>query len=283
VAKTLTQEVLKAMLLTKLKMSAAALLAVGAACSVVMVTTGATQQNPVAAPAKTAVSPRTQAIRAKLEKLIPMPFPNETPLEDLLKYIKQVTLDGPNDRVGLPIYVDPLGLQEAKKTLTSTFTLNVEGIPLKVTLAQVLDQVGLKYAVQDDVIIISSPDGIERERDATVALPRLQTPQTKAVLKSLDEPIVMPFADATPLEDVVKYITQATTTATARGIPIVVDAIGLEETGKTLQSTIAIDLEGVPLKKTLRLVTEQLGLAYTIKDGLVVISSPEVIQKLAAR
>ena len=46
-----------------------------------------------------------------------MSFPNETPLEDVLKYIKQAT-QGPND-AGIPIYVDPQGLQEADKTLTS--------------------------------------------------------------------------------------------------------------------------------------------------------------------
>ncbi len=42
-----------------------------------------------------------------------MSFPNETPLEDLLKYIKQATT-GPNYS-GIPRYVDPTGLQEAGK------------------------------------------------------------------------------------------------------------------------------------------------------------------------
>ena len=76
---------------------------------------------------------------------------------------------------------------------------------------------------------------------------------------------------------------QATTTATTLGIPIVVDAFGLQEARRTLQSTVLIYLEGVPLKTTLRLLLKQLGLVYTIKDGLVVISSPEVIRKLVGR
>jgi hypothetical protein len=271
------------MLLIKLKMSAAALLAAGAACSLPIVTGRATQEKSAVAPETAPGSARTKAILAKLEKPISMPFANETPLDDLLKYINQATLDGPNDRAALPIYVDPIGLQEAKRTLTSTFTLNMEGTPLKVTLAQALGQLGLKYDVQDDVLVISSPDGIERERDATVVLPRLHTPQTKAVLRWLDQPIRMQFQAETPLEDVVKYITQATTTAAGLGIPIVVDAIGLQEAKQTLQSTVAFDLDGVPLKKTLRFATEQLGLAYTIKDGLVVISSPEVIRTIGVR
>lgn len=290
VATTLTHEVLKAMFLTKLKLSAAALLAVGAASSLAIVTVGFTQEKPAAAPPTTPatppttpVSPRTQAILAKLEKPIPMVFPQETPLDDLLKYIQQTTRGGPNDPQGLPIYVDPLGLQEARRSLNSTFTINLEGTPLRVTLAQVLAQLGLAFAVKDDVLMISSPEGIQRGRDETVVLPRLLTPKTKAVLAQLDEPISMSFANETPLEDVLKYITQATTTATALGIPIVVDAFGLQEVEKKLQSTVTLDLLDVPLKTTLRLLLTQLGLVYTIKDGVVVISSPQVIQKLEKR
>ena len=96
-------------------------------------------------------------------------------------------------------------------------------------------------------------------------------------------PISMSFADATPLEDVLKYVSQATATATSPGISVVVDAFGLQQVGKSLQATVSIDVEGAPLMTTLRLVLQQLGLAYTIKDGLVVISSPEVIQKLEVR
>jgi hypothetical protein len=271
------------MFLTRRKKSAAGLLAVVAASSLAIVTAGFTQENPVAAPSTTPVSPRTKAILAKLEKPISMVFPNEIPLDDVLESIQRAARDGPNDHSDLPIYVDPLGLHETKRTLTSAVTLNVEDTPLGVALAQVLAQLSLEYAVKDDVLIISSPQGIERERDATVALPRLLTPKSKAVLAWLDEPIAMPFPNETALGDVLKCITQATTTATTLGIPIVVDAFGLQEAGKTLQSAVSIDLEGVPLKTTLRLLLEQLGLVYTIKDGLVVISSPEVIQRVCLR
>ena len=282
VASTLLQEVSRAMLLTKLKVSAAALLAVGAASSLAIVTVGFTQekQRPAATPQAPPVSRRTAVILAKLEKRIPMVFPNATPIDDVLKYIKQAALDGPNDPVNLPIYVDPIGLQQAERSLNSTISLELEDTPLRVSLAQVLAQLGLAFIVKDDVVFISSPGRIQRERGQTVALPRLLTPRTKAVLSQLDEPISMSFANETPLDDVVKYITQATTTLNSPGIPIVVDAIGLEQARRKLQLTIQIDLEGLPLKTTLRLLLDQLGLAYTIKDGLLVISSPEVIQSL---
>lgn len=102
-------------------------------------------------------------------------------------------------------------------------------------------------------------------------------PRTKAILNKLDDPISMSFPNETPLEDVLKFIKSATTGANDAGISIYVDPIGLQEAEKTLTSTIMIDLEGVPLKTTLRLLLKQLGLAYCVKDGLLMISTPEGI------
>jgi hypothetical protein len=96
----------------------------------------------------------TQAIFAKLERPIPMKFPDETPLEDLLKYVKSATV-GPNDN-GIPIYVDPVGLQEAHKTMTSPVTIDLEGVPLGTTLHFVLKQLGLIYEVKDGLLTITS-------------------------------------------------------------------------------------------------------------------------------
>ena len=85
----------------------------------------------------------------------------------------------------------------------------------------------------------------------------------------------MSFANETPLDDVLKYIKQATTTPTFSGIPIYVDPLGLQEAERSLNSTVQIDLEGVPLKTTLRLMLKQLGLAYTVKDGFLMITSED--------
>jgi hypothetical protein len=38
-----------------------------------------------------------------------------------------------------------------------------------------------------------------------------------------------------------------------------------------------MDLEGIPLKTTLRLMLKQLGLAYCVRDGFLMISSPQAI------
>jgi hypothetical protein len=97
----------------------------------------------------TALSSRTWA---KLQEPIPFQFPDETPLEDVLKYIKEVTR-GPKDS-GIPIYVDPVGLQEAEKTMQSTVTLVMEGIPLASSLKLVLGQLGLLYFVDKDGLLV---------------------------------------------------------------------------------------------------------------------------------
>ncbi len=61
-----------------------------------------------------------------------MSFGKETPLVDVLKYMKSAT-QGPND-TGIPIYVDPAGLDKAGKTMQSPVTLDLEGVPLQISL-----------------------------------------------------------------------------------------------------------------------------------------------------
>jgi hypothetical protein len=91
---------------------------------------------------------------AKLEEPISMSFANETPLDDIPKYIKQATTDPRH--TGIQIYVDPVALKEAGKTLSSTVTLDVEGAPLRVTLGLSLKQLGLGYVVQDGLLKIGN-------------------------------------------------------------------------------------------------------------------------------
>ena len=57
---------------------------------------------------------RSQRIVAELAKPVDMNFANETPLEDVIRYIKAATTST-SFPDGIPIYVDPIGLQEAGK------------------------------------------------------------------------------------------------------------------------------------------------------------------------
>ena len=112
---------------------------------------------------------RTKAILTQLNERLTMSFPNETPLEDVLKYIKTNTtseeLDLPN---GIPIYVDPVGLQEAEKTITSPVTLDLEGIPLKTSLRLILKQIGMTYTVKDGLMTITSNNSEDQPTEIRV-------------------------------------------------------------------------------------------------------------------
>jgi hypothetical protein len=109
---------------------------------------------------------KTKQILEKLDQPVPMSFANETPLEDVLKYIKTAS-QGPNDN-GIPIYVDPIGLQEADKTMTSPITLDLEGVPLKTTLRLMLKQLGLTYTVKDGFLMITSQESEDQQTEIRV-------------------------------------------------------------------------------------------------------------------
>ena len=115
---------------------------------------------------------------------------------------------------------------------------------------------------------------IKRYGDAEYLFDRDE--KTKAILSKLNERISMNFPNDTPLVDVQRYIEQSTQDESAglpTGIPIYVDPQGLQDADKTMASTVAINLEGIPLRTTLRLLLRQLSLTYTVKDGLLTITS----------
>jgi hypothetical protein len=57
-----------------------------------------------------------------------------------------------------------------------------------------------------------------------------------------------------------------------KGIPVVVDPIGLQEAEQSMTSTVIFDVEDVPLQTSLHICLQQLGLAYRVKDGYLWIS-----------
>ena len=79
----------------------------------------------------------------------------ETPLEDFLKYLHQLTVG--RGGKGVPIYVDPVGLLEAEKTVSSTvWNIELESVPLKTGLQLALDQLGLSYHIRNGCVRITS-------------------------------------------------------------------------------------------------------------------------------
>ena len=106
--------------------------------------------------ASVGTAPANARIWVALEQPVPMRFPNDTTLEDVMKFIESAT-HGPDGK-GIPIYVDPLGLQDAERSMTSTVTINLEGVALKTSLRLCLDQLGLSYGIRDGILLITSAE-----------------------------------------------------------------------------------------------------------------------------
>lgn len=93
-------------------------------------------------------------VRLKLLEKVPMQFPNDTPLDTVLKYVRETTVDKADFPDGVPIYVNPVGLQDADKTPQDTVNIDLKGMPLTTTLSLVLDQLSLTYWVNPDGLVI---------------------------------------------------------------------------------------------------------------------------------
>lgn len=109
--------------------------------------------------------PDALATYQKLQQKIDMPFSQETPLGEVLKYVvDQLT---PIDKDGKPLsddpplqfYVDPNGLQEVEKTIDSPIVLDLKKIPTSTALELSLKQLNLEYSVHPDGIVVIDAEG----------------------------------------------------------------------------------------------------------------------------
>jgi hypothetical protein len=114
-----------------------------------------------------------EAIRVALDqpfdaKLIPRPT-----LALLLQEVKRVTRNGEIKRVtrngvlwdGIPIFVDPIGLQEAGVTMNSPVTVSSKAVPIRKALEDALGQLKLVYTVKDEdgfLLITSKESALPR-------------------------------------------------------------------------------------------------------------------------
>lgn len=148
---------------------------------------------------------------------------------------------------------------------------------MKLALQKILDQLALAYVVEDDLLFISSRKGVDREKsEMKSALAADAGPKTKKVLDELEKPITMSFRNETPLDDILKYIKASIRSETGSGIPIYLNPDGFAEARKTMKSPsslVTIDLEGVPLRTTLRLLLKQLDLGYVVNEGNLIVDS----------
>lgn len=92
----------------------------------------------------------------------------------------------------------------------------------------------------------------------------------RAVLEALERSEPLHFPNDTPLEAVLADIRDRTRSLELPdGLPIYVDPGSLADVERSMTSPVHIDLAGVPLADSLRLVLAQLGLDYIVKGRLV--------------
>jgi len=105
-------------------------------------------------------------------------------------------------------------------------------------------------------------------RLGAAAAPR---PAVASVQDALLRPLDLPFAEETTLEGVREHL------ARALGAPVVLDRSALDRLELKPEDTVQLDLKGVRLKVGLKLLLDQVGLAYRVEpeDNLLILTDPE--------
>jgi RNA polymerase sigma factor (sigma-70 family) len=173
---SLVQGVVRAMFWNSFKVvSVSGLVAAGVLGTVVLAQQGRSgseapaNPNPVPPAASTALPTSKQTerqsidrknarIRSSMSQNFAFDFPQGVPLDQFLKEVKAATTSG--GFPGIPIYVNPRGLQEAQITLESKVYVMTKGEALGKTLRYVLNSTGLSYELRDGFLFIDSRIGI---------------------------------------------------------------------------------------------------------------------------
>jgi hypothetical protein len=133
---------------------------------------------------------KTEQILRRLDEQIDLKLPKAVTLDQVLKAIKQATTDA--NFPGIPIYVDPIGLQEVNATIDMDVDVWPNG-SLGYLLQQALHPLRLSYVVKDGFLMISSRaeitdhrlDAMDRKLDRLLkGLERLERSSTANTTES---------------------------------------------------------------------------------------------------
>jgi hypothetical protein len=110
--------------------------------------------------------PPTEAILDALDRPIPLNYADGASLDEVLKEFRKRMGRNPaltKGTPGIPIYVDPIGLQEAERSLHSTVQRPpaADTLTLGEHLRRVLDPLGLGYQVKDGFLMIASKEEVD--------------------------------------------------------------------------------------------------------------------------
>jgi hypothetical protein len=109
---------------------------------------------------------KTEGIIEALEQPIALTYPDGAHLDQVLREIKRQMTKNPKLSklpTGIPIYVDPIGLQEAERSLNSTVKRppSADTLALGEHLRRVFEPLGLGYVVKDGFLMITSKESVD--------------------------------------------------------------------------------------------------------------------------
>ncbi len=105
---------------------------------------------------ETEKNPSVLAIEAKLKEKVSVQF-DVTTLGEAVKYLQ--------DRSRLNIVLDPKALSEEGVTVLTPVSLTAHEVPLKSVLKLLLKPLGLTYKIEDEVVLITSPQADQSTRE----------------------------------------------------------------------------------------------------------------------
>ena len=107
--------------------------------------------------------PHLLAIESKLEERISLSV-DKKPLEEAVGFLRTYT--------GLNIVLDPRALSKAGITASWPVSLSAQQVPLKTVIKLLLRPLDLTYKIEDEAVLITSPDNALRAPSPTLTYPK---------------------------------------------------------------------------------------------------------------
>jgi hypothetical protein len=148
--------------------------------------------------------------------------------------------------------------QHDQMTLAALESVNVSAVPYD-------DQEPIIYPDADVWLRLTKA----REKYKEVDLAS-NSPSEERIFSALGEETSLQFTES-PLSDVITYIKER------HKIPIQLDTAALDTAGVTTDSPVTIDVEGISLKSAMRLMLKSIELTYTVRDEVLLITTPEEV------
>ena len=153
-------------------------------------------------------------------------------------------------------------------------TLKLTDVTLETAVSMVAEQLGLKAIIRDGVVFISDAEGVKKAAAAETrtGLTEKPTEADRKVLKRLQETIVSFTFNEQPVMEALDFLQ---TLGTTNVVPDHSKFVAADE-------KVTLKLKDVPLDVAIKLLVEQLGLTYVIRDGVVLVTDEAGVKRAAA-